>query len=72
MWHSSANNPDVSKDVLKHWNTLIDEWVKDKSVPLIVRKTQKCVAVHLFIPQEEKLLYLIIRLLFGHLVVCWK
>ncbi len=38
MWHSSANNPDVSKDVLKHWNTLIDEWVKDKSVPLIVRK----------------------------------
>lgn len=38
MWHCSANNPDVSKDVLKHWNTLIDEWVKDKSVPLIVRK----------------------------------
>ena len=38
LWHKSENNPKVSKEVLRCWDILIEEWVSDKDMPLIVRK----------------------------------
>lgn len=38
LWHNSPNNPSIDGDVLRSWNNLIDEWIEDVSMPLIIRK----------------------------------
>ncbi len=38
LWKSSKNCRNVSIDILNSWNTLIAEWAKDESMPLIIRK----------------------------------
>ena len=38
LWHNSPNNPQIEVDVLENWNNLIEEWIADKDMPLIIRK----------------------------------
>jgi hypothetical protein len=38
LWKSSGNRLSVSIDILNSWDTLISEWAKDESMPLIIRK----------------------------------
>ncbi len=40
LWHSSENNPwiNVDKEVKNAWIKLIEQWVNNKDMPLIVRK----------------------------------
>lgn len=38
LWHNSPNNPLVDGEVLKKWDNLIEEWIGDKTLPLIIRK----------------------------------
>ena len=38
LWHNSPNNPQVDVKILENWNNLIEEWIADKDMPLIIRK----------------------------------
>ena len=38
LWHNSPNNPQIGIDILENWNNLIEEWIADKDMPLIIRK----------------------------------
>lgn len=38
LWHNSPNNPLIDDEVLRKWGNLIDEWVVDEDMPLIIRK----------------------------------
>ena len=38
LWKASENHLNISIDVLNSWDNLIAEWVKDESMPLIIRK----------------------------------
>lgn len=41
LWHNSPNNPQIDAEVLEYWNNLIEEWIADKDMPLIIRKDIK-------------------------------
>ena len=38
LWCNSPNNPQIDVKVLDNWNNLIEEWIADKEMPLIIRK----------------------------------
>lgn len=38
LWRNSPNNPLIDDEVLVNWNNLIEEWIADKDMPLIIRK----------------------------------
>lgn len=38
LWHNSPNNPQIDIEVLRRWDNLIEEWITDKDMPLIIRK----------------------------------
>ena len=38
LWRKSPNNPQIDVEVLENWNNLIEEWIADKDMPLIIRK----------------------------------
>lgn len=38
LWCNSPNNPQINVEILDKWDKLIDEWVADKNMPLIIRK----------------------------------
>ena len=38
LWRSSPNNPSIDQEVVNHWEKLIDDWIEDSNMPLIVRK----------------------------------
>lgn len=38
LWRNSPNNPRIDVEVLTNWNNLIEEWIADKDMPLIIRK----------------------------------
>ena len=38
LWKESPNNPKASVDIINSWNNVILEWVKDKEMPLIIRR----------------------------------
>ncbi len=38
LWRNSPNNPQIDVEVLKNWDNLIEEWIADKDMPLIIRK----------------------------------
>lgn len=38
LWRNSPNNPQINVEVLDNWNKLIEEWIADKDMPLIIRK----------------------------------
>lgn len=38
LWRNSPNNPQINVEVLDNWNNLIEEWIADKDMPLIIRK----------------------------------
>lgn len=38
LWHNSPNNPQIDVEILENWNNLIEEWIADKDMPLIIRK----------------------------------
>ena len=38
LWRNSTNNPKIDVEVLDKWNNLIEEWITDKDMPLIIRK----------------------------------
>ena len=38
LWRNSPNNPQIDAEILKNWNNLIEEWIADKEMPLIIRK----------------------------------
>ncbi len=38
LWRNSSNNPQIDVEVLENWNNLIEEWIADKDMPLIIRK----------------------------------
>ena len=38
LWRNSPNNPQIDAEILKNWNNLIEEWIADKDMPLIIRK----------------------------------
>ncbi len=41
LWKTSRNNPAIDDDVLRHWKCVIEEWIEDEEMPLIVRKDTK-------------------------------
>jgi len=41
LWKKSPNKPQLSKQVPDKWESVIGEWLEDKSMPLIARKKQK-------------------------------
>ena len=38
LWRNSPNNPQIDVEVLENWSNLIEEWIADKDMPLIIRK----------------------------------
>ena len=38
LWHNSPNNPVIKNETLDKWENLIEEWIADETLPLIVRK----------------------------------
>ena len=38
LWRMSEHNPHIDNDVLQNWEHVIDEWIADKNIPLIIRK----------------------------------
>ena len=38
MWRKSNNNSAINKEIMKNWIKLINQWIENKDVPLIVRK----------------------------------
>lgn len=38
LWKISEHNPHIEDNVLKNWEHVIDEWINDDSMPLIIRK----------------------------------
>ena len=38
LWRNSPHNPSIDSDVLKKWGNLINEWIDDETMPLIIRK----------------------------------
>ena len=38
LWRLSEHNPHIDKDVLQNWEHVIDEWIADPNMPLIIRK----------------------------------
>ena len=38
LWRNSPHNPSINIEVLKKWDNLIEEWIKDETMPLIIRK----------------------------------
>ncbi|WP_028896190.1 hypothetical protein [Prevotella sp. HUN102] len=38
LWRNSPYNPSINIEVLKKWDNLIEEWIKDETMPLIIRK----------------------------------
>ena len=38
LWRNSPHNPQINDEVLKNWDNLIEEWIADKDMPLIIRK----------------------------------
>lgn len=38
IWKQSPYNPTVDKDIVNQWDKLIQEWISDVGIPLIIRK----------------------------------
>ena len=38
LWRMSEHNPHIDNDVLQIWEHVIDEWIADNNMPLIIRK----------------------------------
>ena len=38
LWRMSEHNPRIDNDVLQNWEHVIDEWIADNNMPLIIRK----------------------------------
>lgn len=38
LWRNSPNNPQIDDGVLRVWGDLIEEWIADEDMPLIIRK----------------------------------
>lgn len=38
LWRFSPNNPSIDQEVVNQWEKLIDDWIEDSNMPLIVRK----------------------------------
>jgi len=38
LWRMSEHNPRIDNDVLQNWEHMIDKWIADKNMPLIIRK----------------------------------
>ena len=38
LWRNSPNNPQIDAEVLESWGNLIEEWITNKDMPLIIRK----------------------------------
>ena len=38
LWRNSPNNPKIDDEILDKWDMLIEEWITDKGMPLIIRK----------------------------------
>ena len=38
LWHNSEHNPHIDDDIINHWEGIIEAWIKDEKMPLIVRK----------------------------------
>ena len=38
LWHSSEHNPSIDEQVLLNWERVLQEWIQDDTMPLIVRK----------------------------------
>ena len=38
LWRNSQNNLLVNKEILSNWNSLIEEWIENEDMPLIIRK----------------------------------
>ena len=41
LWRESEYNPHIDNDVLVTWEHIIEEWIADKGMPLIIRKDIK-------------------------------
>jgi hypothetical protein len=40
FWKNSPSCPKIKREVEKHWDNLLNEWIADKSLPLYIRKKQ--------------------------------
>ena len=41
LWRFSEHNPKISSDIVDAWDRLIDDWIEDKTMPLIVRRSKE-------------------------------
>lgn len=38
MWKKSSSKPQIDEGIISKWEKVVNDWVKDKSLPLIIRK----------------------------------
>ena len=41
IWRESEHNPKASSIIVNSWDNLVSEWIKDKSLPLIIRRSKE-------------------------------
>ncbi len=56
LWRNSENNPPIKESILQSWNQVIEEWIADQSMPLIVRKETEKRGQSLIHPSGRKII----------------
>lgn len=41
LWRNSEHNPKISSGIVDAWDMLVDDWIKDQNMPLIVRRSKE-------------------------------
>ena len=41
LWRFSEHNPKLSSDIIEAWDRLVLDWIEDKTMPLIVRRSKE-------------------------------
>jgi len=41
IWRESEHNPKASSIIVDSWDNLVSEWIQDKSLPLIIRRSKE-------------------------------
>ena len=41
IWRESEHNPKASSIIVNSWDNLVSEWIEDKSLPLIIRRSKE-------------------------------
>lgn len=57
LWYNSPNKKKISKEVVDYWENLIKEWIKDKELPLVVRKDKNLKGQEVEHPTGRKIVF---------------